>query len=118
MIFVAIDERNDFIRKPMIPWIIGFTVASLISLFAPLTQAGWNPARDFGPRIVAALAGYGRIAIPGPRNGFWIYIVGPMIGAPIGGAIRDIFLEPACAIHPSNAVTLYRRPTQVDKDRP
>jgi len=93
-------------RESGAPFFIGFTVASLISLFAPLTQAGWNPARDFGPRIVAAIAGYGKIAIPGPRNGFWIYIVGPMIGAPIGGAIRDVFLEPAITVHPSNKVTL------------
>merc|ERR1712157_682407 len=73
-------------RDNAAPFFIGFTVSTLISLMAPLTQAGWNPARDFGPRIVAALAGWDTVAIPGPRNGFWIFIVGPMIGAPIGGA--------------------------------
>ena len=28
----------------------------LISLFEPLTQGGWNPARDFDQRIVAYFA--------------------------------------------------------------
>lgn len=76
--------------KAMAPFFIGFTVAMLISLYAPLTQAGWNPARDFGPRIVAALAGWGSVAIPGPRNGFWIYILGPLLGAPLGGLVHDL----------------------------
>jgi glycerol uptake facilitator protein len=58
-------------------------------VFAPITQAGWNPARDFGPRLVALLAGYGEIAIPGPQSGFWIYIVGPLIGGPIGGLLYE-----------------------------
>ena len=77
------------------PFFIGMTVASLISLLAPITQGGFNPARDFGPRIVAALAGWGEVAIPAPHNAFWIYIVGPFIGAPIGGLIRDLFFETA-----------------------
>ena len=46
----------------MVPFFIGFSVAVLISLFAPLTQAGFNPARDFGPRLVAAAAGWGSVA--------------------------------------------------------
>lgn len=72
--FRNIDHANIY---------IGFIVSCLISLYAPLTQAGWNPARDFGPRLVAWCVGYGSIAIPGPRNGFWIYIVGPILGAQI-----------------------------------
>jgi Major intrinsic protein len=56
-----------------------------ISLFAPIIQAGWNPARDFGPCVVAHLLGWGAIAIPGPASGFWAYIVGPLIGGQLGG---------------------------------
>ena len=94
VIFSLTDRRYARIsRLNLTPLLIGLTVAALISLFAPLTQAGWNPARDFGPRIVAFFAGWGDIAIPGPSNGFWVYIVGPLIGAPIGGAIHGLLVR-------------------------
>ena len=76
------------------PFFVGFTVALLISLFAPITQAGWNPARDFGPRVVALLDGFGDIAIPGPRGGFWIYIAGPLVGGVVGGLLYERLVRP------------------------
>lgn len=94
MIFALVDRRNAGRPAWLAPFFIGFTVAVLISLFAPITQAGWNPARDFGPRIVAFLAGWGEVAIPGPRNGFWVYIVGPLLGGPIGAAVYDYVIRP------------------------
>ena len=91
MIFALIDPRNG-VAPGLAPFFIGFTVAVLISVFAPITQAGWNPARDFGPRLVAFAAGYGDVAIPGPLGGFWIYIAGPLIGGPTGAALYDLLL--------------------------
>jgi glycerol uptake facilitator protein len=100
MIFALVDRRNDARPAWLAPFFIGFTVAVLISLFAPITQAGWNPARDFGPRLVAFLAGWGEVAIPGPRNGFWVYIVGPLVGGPIGAAIYDYVVRPGLGHQP------------------
>lgn len=95
VIFALTDHRNPAAPPlGLAPFFIGFTVAVLISLFAPLTQAGWNPARDLGPRIVAALAGWGSVAIPGPDGGFWAYIVGPLLGGPLGGWLYDALLAP------------------------
>ena len=63
------------------PIFIGGTVAALIAITAPFTQTGINPARDFGPRLIAYLAGWGSVAIPGPHGGFfWVYILAPLIG--------------------------------------
>ncbi len=97
MIFALVEARNSVSPGATTPLFIGFTVAVLISLFAPITQAGWNPARDFGPRIIAFLAGWGDIAIPGPRGAFWVYIVGPLVGGPIGAMLYDGLLRPALA---------------------
>ena len=71
VIFALTSPRNaDKPGANLTPFFVGFTVAVLISLFAPLTQAGWNPARDFGPRLVAFVLGWGSVAIPGPDGGF------------------------------------------------
>ena len=93
---IAIDTNQpkaaptvQSIPSVVIPGLIGFTVAMNLALYAPLTQAGWNPARDFGPRIVAYFAGWGNIAIPGPRGGFWIYILGPFIGGILAGGLSE-----------------------------
>ena len=95
VVFSVTDRRNAGLStRNLTPLLIGFTVAALISLFAPMTQAGWNPARDFGPRAVAYFAGWGTVAIPGPSGGFWAYIVGPMIGAPVGAAVHEFLVRP------------------------
>lgn len=94
VIFAFTDPHNTTVgsgkHKVPVPILIGATVMVLISLYGPLTQAGLNPARDFGPRAFAALAGWGKIAIPGPRHGFWAYIVGPFLGGLIGGILYDL----------------------------
>ena len=95
VIFALTDRRKAAIPiSNLVPILIGVTVAGLISVFAPLTQAGLNPARDFGPRIVAFFAGWDSVAIPGPSSGFWVYIVGPLIGGPLGAAAHKLLLKP------------------------
>ncbi len=95
MIFALIDRRNSALPvKHLAPVLIGLTVALMISMLAPLTQGGWNPARDFGPRLVSFFAGWGEMAIPGPSGGFWAYIVGPLVGGPLGAAVYELLLRP------------------------
>ena len=95
VVFALTDPENAAAPEPtVVPVLVGATVAVLIAVFAPLTQAGWNPARDLGPRLVALLAGYGEVAIPGPQAGFWVYLVGPLLGGPLGGMAYEWGVRP------------------------
>jgi glycerol uptake facilitator protein len=65
MIFALTEGCN--VGRPddaLAPVFIGLTVTSIICLMAPLTQAGLNPARDLGPRLVAWLMGWGGRRFP------------------------------------------------------
>jgi len=85
VIFALTNAKNTVMKSGFVPPIIGLTVGSLISVMAPLTQAGFNPARDFGPRIVAYLAGWKTVAF----QGWWVYVVAPIVGAATGAFVAD-----------------------------
>jgi glycerol uptake facilitator protein len=75
------------------PIAIGFVVAALVGLFAPIEMASLNPARDLGPRIWGVLIGYGSNAIPGMNFNIWVTTGMPLIGGPLGAWIYDTFIH-------------------------
>ena len=77
------------------PLFIGLTVTIIISVIAPLTQAGLNPARDLSPRIFAMLAGWGGAALPDQHFGFiTVYVLGPICGAVLAAGFFTFVVEP------------------------
>jgi glycerol uptake facilitator protein len=96
-VFAVVDEVNQPVRSNLAPLIVGFIVVAVgLSLGA---NAGYaiNPARDFGPRMFAWVAGWGKIAMPGDygniNNYFWIPIVAPFLGGVIGAFVYDLFIR-------------------------
>jgi glycerol uptake facilitator protein len=68
------------------PLFIGGAVTLIISVIAPLTQAGLNPARDLAPRLFAYFAGWHQATMPDRQYGFLIvYVAGPICG---GSAVQ------------------------------
>lgn len=56
--------------------VIGLTLTGVHILGIGLTGTSVNPARSFGPALVAAIAGN-----PAPLACLWVFIVGPLVGA-------------------------------------
>lgn len=114
MIFALTEGCN--VGRPddaLAPVFIGLTVASIICLIAPLTQAGLNPARDLGPRLVAWALGWGQAAFPDHVGGFLhVYVLAPLAGGSLASLFFTRVLEPAmgrnsesCACGPGNDQT-------------
>lgn len=81
--------------KSLAPIFIGLTVTIIISIIAPLTQAGLNPARDFAPRLFAFIAGWGNAALPDKHYGFLtVYVLGPFLGGAFASIVFTKLLQP------------------------
>lgn len=97
MVFALTEGCN--VGRPddaLAPVFIGLTVTSIICLVAPLTQAGLNPARDLGPRLVAWLMGWGDAAFPDRVGGFFhVYVLAPLLGGVVASSFFVRVVEPA-----------------------
>jgi glycerol uptake facilitator protein len=93
MCILGIVEDRVPSAANLAPIAIGFVVAALVGLFAPIEMASLNPARDFGPRLWMLVIGYGSNAIPGPNFNIWITTGMPLIGGPLGAWIYDTFIH-------------------------
>jgi glycerol uptake facilitator protein len=95
VILCCVDERNGSRPQLLTAATIGLTVTMLISLLGPLTQACFNPARDFAPRLFSALAGWGSVPFTANGSGwFTVYILAPTLGGQLGGAIYHFAIRP------------------------
>jgi MIP family channel proteins len=68
---------------------IGLTVAADILAIGPITGASMNPARSFGPTLVAGFSQYS-----GLWKTHWVYWVGPLVGAGIAALAYHLILWP------------------------
>jgi glycerol uptake facilitator protein len=100
-VWAVTDEFNLPVGVNMTPWIVGMIVMAVGISFGANAGYAINPARDFGPRIFAWIAGWGKEAMPGNyvvdggviHAYFWVPIVGPLIGAAIASVVYDVFIQ-------------------------
>ncbi|AWK13424.1 MIP/aquaporin family protein [Candidatus Fukatsuia symbiotica] len=89
MILALTDDGNGIPRGPLAPLLIGILIAVIGASVGSLTGFALNPARDFGAKIFAYLAGWGDIVFTGGRDipYFLVPIFAPIVGALLGALV-------------------------------
>jgi len=80
LILAVAQHAPDWIQ----PIAIGGIVTMIGISFGAMYGYAINPARDFGPRLFTVLAGFPNNGLTDGTNAFWVPIVGPLIGGPLG----------------------------------
>ncbi|KAK9360921.1 aquaporin-like protein [Lipomyces starkeyi] len=95
---VACQSSPHLPYKLPVEWNLVRALVLGLSLYGIGASLGWqtgyaiNPARDFGPRLVSYMAGYGREVFTTAGHYFWIPIVMPCVGAITGQLLFDFIV--------------------------
>ncbi len=100
-VFAIGDAKN--VAAP--PWtgsvLVGLLVVGIGVAFGFNAGYAINPARDFGPRLFTAMAGWGSGVFAAGNGWWWVPLAGPTIGGVVGGAIYDACIT---RLHPTGNV--------------
>ena len=93
VIMALTDVRNTAPKANMGALITGLLVVAIGMAWGADAGYAINPARDFGPRLASFITGY-RHAWRDQYGDiyFWVPIVGPLIGGPVGAAIYQFVI--------------------------
>lgn len=100
MVVAATDKKNNAPPSGLLPLTLFLTLLGLGTALGMQTSYAFNPARDFGPRLLLTFAGYGK-QLYTYRNQYWLWcpIIAPFLGAQAAVGLYDLFLneqDPCC----------------------
>lgn len=91
-IMVILDNKNAKTTSGMHAFLIGIMVIALCWAYGTNCMAAVNPARDFPPRVLAAMVGYGPEVFT-YRHFWWIPLFIPHVGGLIGTWLYVLAVE-------------------------
>jgi glycerol uptake facilitator protein len=89
LIFAITDEFNSPPGANLVPLMIGSVVVAIGISFGGMHGYAINPARDFGPRLFTAVAGFRNNGITDGSRIWWVPVVAPLLGGIAGAALYD-----------------------------
>jgi MIP family channel proteins len=92
MILAITDQRNNPTPAWLTPLVVGGLVVAIGVAFGFNAGYAINPARDFGPRLFTAVAGWGGEVFTAANGWWWVPIVAPCVGAAVGAVAYDLLI--------------------------
>jgi glycerol uptake facilitator protein len=93
MVLAITDELNVPPGANLAPAMIGLVVVAIGMSFGGMHGYAINPARDFGPRLFTAVAGFRNNGLTdGPRV-WWVPVAAPLLGGLVGAAVYDFVIR-------------------------
>src|SRR5262249_20911688 len=89
VIFGITDSRNSPAPAGLAPVVVGLLVVLIGATFGFNSGYAINPARDFGPRLFTAVAGWGGEVFRAGNGWWWVPVVAPLVGGLVGGLAYD-----------------------------
>jgi glycerol uptake facilitator protein len=93
MVLAIIDELNLPPGANLAPLMIGLVVVAIGMSFGGMHGYAINPARDFGPRLFTAVAGFKNNGLTNGARVWWVPVFGPLLGGLIGAAVYDFAIR-------------------------
>jgi glycerol uptake facilitator protein len=89
LVLAITDELNVPPGANLAPLMIGLVVVAIGMSFGGMHGYAINPARDFGPRLFTAVAGFRNNGLTDSPRVWWVPVVAPLLGGLIGAAVYD-----------------------------
>lgn len=89
LIFALTDRRNTAPDEKITPVLVGAAVVLIGMTFGFNAGYAINPARDLGPRLFTAIAGWGSGVFEAGNHWWWVPVVAPCLGGALGGLVYD-----------------------------
>jgi glycerol uptake facilitator protein len=90
LILAVVDKLNATPGSNLAPFIIGLIVVAIGISFGGMNGYAINPARDFGPRLFAVVAGFKNNGLTDSSTVWLVPIIGPIVGALLGAFAYDL----------------------------
>ena len=91
-VLAVTDQSNAGAPSWMTPVLVGGIVVAIGVAFGFNAGYAINPARDLGPRLFTAVAGWGGGVFTAGNGWWWVPVAAPIFGAVVGAVLYDVLV--------------------------